>query len=67
MAVQKKRTSISNISKKRIRKNILKMKGYRAAIKNKSFFHRKSLSTGNSKSFFVQQTSKKVLEYSKLI
>nr|YP_009500620.1 ribosomal protein L32 [Plagiorhegma dubium]AWT58340.1 ribosomal protein L32 [Plagiorhegma dubium]QBZ77688.1 ribosomal protein L32 [Plagiorhegma dubium] len=35
MAVQKKHTSISNISKKRIRKNIFKMKGYRAARKKK--------------------------------
>nr|YP_009524811.1 ribosomal protein L32 [Macleaya microcarpa]QKX48901.1 ribosomal protein L32 [Macleaya cordata]AXR90973.1 ribosomal protein L32 [Macleaya microcarpa]AXR91058.1 ribosomal protein L32 [Macleaya microcarpa]AXR91142.1 ribosomal protein L32 [Macleaya microcarpa]AXR91227.1 ribosomal protein L32 [Macleaya microcarpa] len=57
MAVPKKRTSIS---KKRIRKNIWKRKGYWAAIK--AFSLAKSLSTGNSKSFFVQQTSNQVLE-----
>nr|YP_010361227.1 ribosomal protein L32 [Cratoxylum sumatranum]QKJ81856.2 ribosomal protein L32 [Cratoxylum cochinchinense]UNQ86787.1 ribosomal protein L32 [Cratoxylum sumatranum] len=50
MAVPKKRTSIS---KKRIRKNIWKRKGYWAALKALSLA--KSLSTGNSKSFFVQQ------------
>nr|UFJ43600.1 ribosomal protein L32 [Pyracantha fortuneana] len=47
MAVPKKRTSIS---KKRIRKNIWKRKGYRAAFK--AFSLAKSLSTGSSKSFF---------------
>nr|YP_009679743.1 ribosomal protein L32 [Daphne giraldii]QDP70059.1 ribosomal protein L32 [Daphne giraldii] len=47
MAVPKKRISIS---KKRIRKNIWKKKGYRAALK--AFSLAKSLSTGNSKSFF---------------
>nr|QJS35608.1 ribosomal protein L32 [Parnassia wightiana] len=47
MAVPKKRTSIS---KKRIRKNIWKRKGYWAALK--AFSLSKSLSTGNSKSFF---------------
>nr|YP_010332868.1 ribosomal protein L32 [Pourthiaea zhejiangensis]UNH86043.1 ribosomal protein L32 [Pourthiaea zhejiangensis] len=47
MAVPKKRTSIS---KKRIRKNIWKKKGYRAALK--AFSLAKSLSTGSSKSFF---------------
>nr|YP_010568814.1 ribosomal protein L32 [Prunus sibirica]UZC56525.1 ribosomal protein L32 [Prunus sibirica] len=47
MAVPKKRTSIS---KKRIRKNIWKRKGYRAALK--AFSLAKSLSTGTSKSFF---------------
>nr|YP_009630948.1 ribosomal protein L32 [Bongardia chrysogonum]QBZ77364.1 ribosomal protein L32 [Bongardia chrysogonum]QWC55199.1 ribosomal protein L32 [Bongardia chrysogonum] len=57
MAVPKKRTSIS---KKRIRKNIWKFKGYLAAVKAISLA--KSLSTGNSKSFFVRQTSNKVLE-----
>nr|QBZ77272.1 ribosomal protein L32 [Achlys triphylla] len=57
MAVPKKRTSIS---KKRIRKNIWKLKGYLAAVKAISLA--KSLSTGNSKSFFVQQTSNKVLK-----
>ncbi|KAH0973927.1 hypothetical protein GBA52_015826 [Prunus armeniaca] len=44
MAVPKKRTSIS---KKRIRKNIWKRKGYRAALK--AFSLAKSLSTGSSK------------------
>ena len=50
MAVPKKRTSIS---KKHIRKNIWKKKGYWAVLK--AFTLAKSLSTGNSKSFFVQQ------------
>nr|AUG62129.1 ribosomal protein L32 [Alnus jorullensis subsp. jorullensis] len=50
MAVPKKRTSIA---KKRIRKNIWKMEGYWIALK--AFSLAKSLSTGNSKSFFVQQ------------
>nr|YP_010630049.1 ribosomal protein L32 [Begonia sanguinea]WBN97012.1 ribosomal protein L32 [Begonia sanguinea] len=50
MVVPKKRTSIS---KKRIRKNIWKSKGYWAAFK--AFSLAKSISTGNSKSFFVQQ------------
>nr|YP_009442155.1 ribosomal protein L32 [Emmenopterys henryi]AKF35841.1 ribosomal protein L32 [Emmenopterys henryi]ATN40355.1 ribosomal protein L32 [Emmenopterys henryi] len=53
MAVPKKRTSIS---KKRIRKNIWKRRGYWIALK--AFSLGKSLSTGNSKSFFVQQTNK---------
>nr|YP_009527368.1 ribosomal protein L32 [Ranzania japonica]AYA72742.1 ribosomal protein L32 [Ranzania japonica]QBZ77942.1 ribosomal protein L32 [Ranzania japonica] len=57
MAVPKKRTSLS---KKRIRKNIWKKKAYWAA--EKAFSLAKSLSTGKSKSFFVQQTSNKVLE-----
>nr|YP_009655345.1 ribosomal protein L32 [Iris missouriensis]QCL18062.1 ribosomal protein L32 [Iris missouriensis] len=57
MAVPKKRTSIS---KKRIRRNIWKKKGYFAAVK--AFSLAKSISTGNSKSFFVQQTGKKILE-----
>nr|BAR92534.1 ribosomal protein L32 [Polygonum dumosum] len=47
MAVPKKRTSIS---KKRIRKNFWKRNGYSAALK--AFALAKSLSTGNSKSFF---------------
>nr|YP_010812391.1 ribosomal protein L32 [Eremophila abietina]YP_010813337.1 ribosomal protein L32 [Eremophila rigida]YP_010813595.1 ribosomal protein L32 [Eremophila cryptothrix]YP_010814282.1 ribosomal protein L32 [Eremophila foliosissima]YP_010814369.1 ribosomal protein L32 [Eremophila georgei]YP_010814541.1 ribosomal protein L32 [Eremophila spathulata]YP_010814713.1 ribosomal protein L32 [Eremophila lachnocalyx]YP_010814799.1 ribosomal protein L32 [Eremophila phyllopoda]YP_010814885.1 ribosomal protein len=51
MAVPKKRTSAS---KKRIRKNFWKRKGYWAALK--AFSLGKSISTGNSKSFFVQQT-----------
>nr|CUR04764.1 rpl32 [Acacia murrayana]CUR04855.1 rpl32 [Acacia murrayana] len=50
MAAPKKRTSIS---KKRIRKTIWKKKGYWVALK--AFSLAKSLSTGNSKSFFVQQ------------
>nr|YP_009533279.1 ribosomal protein L32 [Triaenophora shennongjiaensis]AYH51495.1 ribosomal protein L32 [Triaenophora shennongjiaensis]QRK24797.1 ribosomal protein L32 [Triaenophora shennongjiaensis] len=53
MAVPKKRTSAS---KKRIRKNFWKGKGYRTALK--AFSLGKSLSTRNSKSFFVQQTNK---------
>nr|YP_010309292.1 ribosomal protein L32 [Veratrum nanchuanense]QSV09418.1 ribosomal protein L32 [Veratrum nanchuanense] len=57
MAVPKKRTSIS---KKRIRKNIWKKKGYLNAVKALSLA--KSISTGHSRSFFVQQTSNKVLE-----
>lgn len=50
MAVPKKRTSRL---KKRIRKNIWKERGYRAALK--AFSLAKSLSTGKSKSFFVRQ------------
>nr|UDP58634.1 ribosomal protein L32 [Mahurea exstipulata] len=57
MAVPKKRTSIS---KKCIRKNIWKRKGYWAALK--AFSLAKSLSTGNSKSFFVQQIKNQTLE-----
>nr|ATV98515.1 50S ribosomal protein L32 [Corythophora amapaensis] len=55
MAVPKKRTCIS---KKLIRKNIWKRKGYLASLK--AFSLGKSLSTGNSKSFFVQQTKKQI-------
>nr|YP_010484755.1 ribosomal protein L32 [Callitriche stagnalis]UVW80280.1 ribosomal protein L32 [Callitriche stagnalis] len=54
MAVPKKRTSAS---KKRIRKNVWKKKGSAAALK--AFSLGKSLLTGNSKSFFVQQTNEK--------
>uniref|UniRef100_UPI0030FE4AD6 ribosomal protein L32 n=1 Tax=Dactylicapnos roylei TaxID=3059647 RepID=UPI0030FE4AD6 len=50
MAVPKKRTSLS---KKRIRKNIWKRKGYWAA--RKAFSLAKSLSTGNSKSFLYDK------------
>nr|YP_009569238.1 ribosomal protein L32 [Calandrinia granulifera]QBC66996.1 ribosomal protein L32 [Calandrinia granulifera] len=50
MAVPKKRTSSS---KKRIRKNIWKKKGYLAALK--AFSLGKSISTGKSKSFFIQK------------
>nr|AVM82396.1 ribosomal protein L32 [Adenocalymma scabriusculum] len=53
MAVPKKRTSAS---KKRIRKNVWKRKGYWTALK--AFSLGKSLSSGNSKSFFVRQTNK---------
>nr|YP_009633906.1 ribosomal protein L32 [Schrebera swietenioides]QBS48827.1 ribosomal protein L32 [Schrebera swietenioides]QBS54288.1 ribosomal protein L32 [Schrebera swietenioides] len=53
MAVPKKRTSAS---KKRIRKNIWKGKGYGTALK--AFSLGKSLSTGNSKSFFVRKKNK---------
>nr|WAJ53090.1 ribosomal protein L32 [Philotheca angustifolia subsp. angustifolia] len=49
MAVPKKRTSIL---KKRIRKNIWKKGGAWAALK--AFSLAKSLSTGNSKSFFCK-------------
>nr|YP_010829262.1 ribosomal protein L32 [Silene graminifolia]WFF47626.1 ribosomal protein L32 [Silene graminifolia] len=47
MAVPKKRTSIS---KKRIRKNFWKKKGYWAALK--AFSLAKSLYTGNSKLYW---------------
>nr|WCQ83548.1 ribosomal protein L32 [Triplostegia sp. 20213]WCR48934.1 ribosomal protein L32 [Triplostegia sp. 20552]WCR49017.1 ribosomal protein L32 [Triplostegia sp. 20785]WCR49100.1 ribosomal protein L32 [Triplostegia sp. 20922]WCR49183.1 ribosomal protein L32 [Triplostegia sp. 201048]WCR49266.1 ribosomal protein L32 [Triplostegia sp. 201190]WCR49349.1 ribosomal protein L32 [Triplostegia sp. 201430]WCR49598.1 ribosomal protein L32 [Triplostegia sp. 201785]WCR49681.1 ribosomal protein L32 [Triploste len=53
MAVPKKRTSIS---KKRIRKNIWKAKAYWSALKALSLG--KSLSTGNSKSFFYDKPNK---------
>nr|YP_010874840.1 ribosomal protein L32 [Bonnaya antipoda]YP_010874927.1 ribosomal protein L32 [Bonnaya ciliata]YP_010875101.1 ribosomal protein L32 [Bonnaya tenuifolia]WGV42962.1 ribosomal protein L32 [Bonnaya antipoda]WGV43049.1 ribosomal protein L32 [Bonnaya ciliata]WGV43223.1 ribosomal protein L32 [Bonnaya tenuifolia] len=53
MAVPKKRTSAS---KKRIRKNFWKRRGYWAALK--AFSLGKSLSTGNSKSFFLGQRNK---------
>nr|YP_010551774.1 ribosomal protein L32 [Vietsenia scaposa]UTM94204.1 ribosomal protein L32 [Vietsenia scaposa] len=49
MAVPKNRTSIS---KKHIRKNIWKIKAYFTALK--AFSLAKSISTDNSKSFFVQ-------------
>nr|YP_009319608.1 ribosomal protein L32 [Rhexia virginica]APA18717.1 ribosomal protein L32 [Rhexia virginica] len=52
MAVPKKRTSIS---KKHIRKNIWKIKAYFTALK--AFSLAKSISTDNSKSFFVQQSN----------
>nr|YP_010471769.1 ribosomal protein L32 [Nervilia aragoana]UVG41127.1 ribosomal protein L32 [Nervilia aragoana] len=57
MAVPKKRTSMS---KKHIRRNIWKKKGFLEAVK--AFSLAKSVSTGRSKSFFVAQ--KKVLEKS---
>nr|YP_010406372.1 ribosomal protein L32 [Rhamnoneuron balansae]URC16173.1 ribosomal protein L32 [Rhamnoneuron balansae] len=57
MAVPKKRTSIS---KKRIRKNIWKKKGYWAALK--AFSLAKSLSTGNSNYFFLREKNNKTLE-----
>nr|YP_009319439.1 ribosomal protein L32 [Opisthocentra clidemioides]APA18548.1 ribosomal protein L32 [Opisthocentra clidemioides] len=52
MAVPKKRTSIS---KKHIRKNIWKIKAYFTSLK--AFSLAKSISTDNSKSFFVQQSN----------
>nr|YP_009748592.1 ribosomal protein L32 [Ponerorchis gracilis]QII90348.1 ribosomal protein L32 [Ponerorchis gracilis] len=55
MAVPKKRTSMQ---KKHIRRNLWKKKGSLAAVK--AFSLAKSVSTGQSKSFFVAQ--KKVLE-----
>nr|QXO03389.1 ribosomal protein L32 [Erythrodes hirsuta] len=57
MAVPKKRTSMS---KKNIRRNIWKKKGFLAAVK--AFSLAKSISTGQSKSFFVRQ--KKLFEKS---
>ncbi|KAJ0025063.1 ribosomal protein L32 (plastid) [Pistacia vera] len=57
MAVPKKRTSIF---KKRIRKNRWKRGGYWAALK--AFSLAKSLSTGNSQSFFVRQITNKTSE-----
>nr|WOC91133.1 ribosomal protein L32 [Utricularia cucullata] len=53
MAVPKKRTSAS---KKRIHKNLWKKKGYWVALK--AFSLGKSLSTGNSKSFFIRQINR---------
>nr|YP_009437074.1 ribosomal protein L32 [Grammatotheca bergiana]ATG27450.1 ribosomal protein L32 [Grammatotheca bergiana] len=53
MAVPKKRTSRS---KKRIRKNIWKRKGYASALKALSLGQ--SLSTGKAKSFFMRQANK---------
>nr|YP_009776613.1 ribosomal protein L32 [Moeroris amara]YP_009776870.1 ribosomal protein L32 [Emblica officinalis]YP_010179166.1 ribosomal protein L32 [Breynia spatulifolia]YP_010260224.1 ribosomal protein L32 [Emblica urinaria]YP_010620595.1 ribosomal protein L32 [Phyllanthus niruri]WRY69701.1 ribosomal protein L32 [Phyllanthus fluitans]QJA27099.1 ribosomal protein L32 [Moeroris amara]QJA27524.1 ribosomal protein L32 [Emblica officinalis]QUV75396.1 ribosomal protein L32 [Breynia spatulifolia]QZR91674.1 len=50
MAVPKKRTSIS---KKRIRKQIWKRKGYWVALK--AFSLAKSVSTGNSKGFLYDK------------
>lgn len=54
MAVPKKRTSIS---KKRIRKNVWKKKGYLAAVK--AFSLAKSILTGKSKSFLAKKKTKK--------
>nr|YP_010186831.1 ribosomal protein L32 [Congea tomentosa]QVL24504.1 ribosomal protein L32 [Congea tomentosa] len=53
MAVPKKRTSASI---NRIRKKFWKKKGYLTALK--AFSLGKSISTGNSKSFFVRQPNK---------
>nr|BBU53598.1 ribosomal protein L32 [Vicia narbonensis] len=50
MPVPKKRTSIS---KKKIRKNFWKKKGYKAAVK--AFSLAQSIFTGNSKSFFCKK------------
>nr|UNA62958.1 ribosomal protein L32 [Leea guineensis] len=57
MAVPKKRTSMS---KKRIRKNFWKRKGFSALLK--AFALSKSLSTGKSKSFFVRQLNNQMLK-----
>nr|UFP92240.1 ribosomal protein L32 [Daphne championii] len=54
MVVPKKRTSIS---KKRIRKNNWKNKGYWVALK--AFSLAKNFSTGNSKSFFFSTSNQK--------
>nr|YP_010624893.1 ribosomal protein L32 [Desmos chinensis]WBG68850.1 ribosomal protein L32 [Desmos chinensis] len=51
MSVPKKRTSMS---KKRIRRNFWKKKGYRAAVKALSLA--KSISTGYAKSFFYPKS-----------
>nr|YP_009749065.1 ribosomal protein L32 [Dipodium roseum]QII91132.1 ribosomal protein L32 [Dipodium roseum] len=53
MAVPKKRTSIS---KKHIRRNIWKKKGFLEVVK--AFSLAKSISTGKSKSFFVAEKKK---------
>ncbi|KAL8505802.1 hypothetical protein ACS0TY_016869 [Phlomoides rotata] len=53
MVVPKKRT---HASKRRICRKNWKGEGYRAALK--AFSLGKSLSTGNSKGFFVRQTNK---------
>nr|YP_009407374.1 ribosomal protein L32 [Aldrovanda vesiculosa]ASA46265.1 ribosomal protein L32 [Aldrovanda vesiculosa] len=55
MAVPKKRISTS---KKKIRKSIWKRKGYEAA--KKAFSLAKSLSTGNSQSFFYKKEKNKI-------
>nr|AKT73996.1 ribosomal protein L32 [Corsia cf. boridiensis SPL470-2] len=52
MGVPKKRTSMS---KKRIRRNIWKKKGYLTAVK--ALYLAKLFSAGYSKSFFVQKTT----------
>nr|YP_010273829.1 ribosomal protein L32 [Erycibe obtusifolia]UKO32237.1 ribosomal protein L32 [Erycibe obtusifolia]BDR61702.1 ribosomal protein L32 [Erycibe henryi] len=57
MAVPKKRISKS---KKRIRKNTWKRKSFWTALK--AFSLGKSLSTGNSKSFFSPHTIKKMFK-----
>nr|YP_010489226.1 ribosomal protein L32 [Incarvillea lutea]UWK23463.1 ribosomal protein L32 [Incarvillea lutea] len=56
MSVPKKRTSAS---KKRIRKNVWKRKGYWAALKAFSLGKSLSLSTGTSKSFFYPTNKSK--------
>nr|YP_009569320.1 ribosomal protein L32 [Ceratostigma willmottianum]YP_010689904.1 ribosomal protein L32 [Ceratostigma plumbaginoides]YP_010689986.1 ribosomal protein L32 [Ceratostigma griffithii]YP_010690068.1 ribosomal protein L32 [Ceratostigma minus]QBC67159.1 ribosomal protein L32 [Ceratostigma willmottianum]WBR75613.1 ribosomal protein L32 [Ceratostigma plumbaginoides]WBR75695.1 ribosomal protein L32 [Ceratostigma plumbaginoides]WBR75777.1 ribosomal protein L32 [Ceratostigma griffithii]WBR75859.1 rib len=56
MAVPKKHTSIS---KKRIRKNLWKRKGFSETLK--AFSLARSLSTGNSKTFFCMK--KKITKY----
>nr|WRY72293.1 ribosomal protein L32 [Sclerocactus unguispinus]WRY72296.1 ribosomal protein L32 [Sclerocactus unguispinus] len=61
MAVPKKRTSIS---KKHIRKNIWKKKGYWAALK--AFSIAKSLYSGNSTLFIEKINNKIFVEYEQL-
>nr|UXB56026.1 ribosomal protein L32 [Coreanomecon hylomeconoides]WBF92936.1 ribosomal protein L32 [Corydalis edulis]UXB56041.1 ribosomal protein L32 [Coreanomecon hylomeconoides]WBF92951.1 ribosomal protein L32 [Corydalis edulis]WEG23791.1 ribosomal protein L32 [Corydalis edulis] len=61
MAVPKKRTSLS---KKRIRKNIWKRKGYWAA--RKAFSLAKSICTGNSKGFCGSKEKKRTKSWKNL-
>nr|YP_010499252.1 ribosomal protein L32 [Carex littledalei]UWT58529.1 ribosomal protein L32 [Carex littledalei] len=58
MAVPKKRTSMS---KKRIRRNIWRKKGYLTAVKTCSLV--KSLSIGNSKSFIKKKPNKEIFGF----
>nr|YP_010290916.1 ribosomal protein L32 [Gahnia tristis]ULQ66074.1 ribosomal protein L32 [Gahnia tristis] len=58
MAVPKKRTSMS---KKRIRRNIWRKKGYLTAVKASSLA--KSVYIRNSKSFIKKQSNNKVLGF----
>uniref|UniRef100_A0AAU6PCB9 Large ribosomal subunit protein bL32c n=1 Tax=Eleocharis ussuriensis TaxID=3134080 RepID=A0AAU6PCB9_9POAL len=58
MAVPKKRTSMS---KKRIRRNIWRKKGYFTLVKVSSLI--KSLSIGNSQSFVKKKPNKRVFGF----
>nr|YP_009433855.1 ribosomal protein L32 [Hypolytrum nemorum]ANP26069.1 ribosomal protein L32 [Hypolytrum nemorum]QIB72675.1 ribosomal protein L32 [Cyperus glomeratus]QIB72766.1 ribosomal protein L32 [Cyperus difformis]QIT06860.1 ribosomal protein L32 [Cyperus fuscus] len=58
MAVPKKRTSMS---KKRIRRNIWRKKGYLTAVKVSSLA--KSVYIGNSKSFIKEQPNNKIFGF----